>query len=317
MTPATPNPARQGNRHAGPGNEITITSGSRQRQGRDMEQLVSPPPPDGSFGALLRARRSRALLSQEQLAARAEVSERTVRDLEAGRVRSPRTDTVRLLAEALQLTGPERWSWFVAARGVSHQRAVPAPPGAGGPAQMPHDAARQQPARALGRLNGCRVRGRQVVASLLLSLDGVPESLAEWQVLDWSDDWLRAEPTEDDVIPLAALLHALVHKPPGPVGKASSSQRRQPTSKIVQEFAPSSFAHDQPRPHARLIEALTNRELEVLQLIAAGRKNQEIAQDLFVTLDTVKKHISRILSKLSATNRTHAVTRARELRLIP
>jgi DNA-binding CsgD family transcriptional regulator len=271
----------------------------------------------GSFGALLRACRSRALLSQEQLAARAEVSERTVRDLEAGRVRSPRTDTVRLLADALQLTGPERWSWFVAARGVSRQRAVPAPPGAGGPPQMLDDAARQQPARALGRLNGCRVRGRQVVASLLLSLDGVPESLAEWQVLDWSDDWLRAEPTEDDVIPLAALLHALVHKPPGPVGKASSSQRRQPTSKIVQEFAPSSFAHDQPRPHARLIEALTNRELEVLQLIAAGRKNQEIAQDLFVTLDTVKKHISRILSKLSATNRTHAVTRARELRLIP
>jgi LuxR family maltose regulon positive regulatory protein len=36
-----------------------------------------------------------------------------------------------------------------------------------------------------------------------------------------------------------------------------------------------------------------------------------------VTLDTVKKHISHILGKLSATNRTHAVTRARELRLIP
>jgi ATP/maltotriose-dependent transcriptional regulator MalT len=119
------------------------------------------------------------------------------------------------------------------------------------------------------------------------------------------------------MIPLAALLHALVHKPLGAVGEASSSQRRQPSSKIVQEFAPSSFAHDQPRPHARLIEALTNRELEVLRLIAAGRKNQEIAQDLFVTLDTVKKHISRILSKLSAANRTHAVARARELRLIP
>ena len=66
-----------------------------------------------------------------------------------------------------------------------------------------------------------------------------------------------------------------------------------------------------------MLEALTNRELEVLQLIAVGRKNQEIAQDLFVTLDTVKKHISHILSKLSATNRTHAVTRARELRLVP
>ena len=95
-----------------------------------MEQLVSASPPPGSFGTLLRARRHRAYLSQEQLAARAEVSERTVRNLEADRVRLPRTDTVRLLAEALQLSEPERESWFEAARGVDRQRAVP-------PAQSP------------------------------------------------------------------------------------------------------------------------------------------------------------------------------------
>jgi len=83
-----------------------------------VEQLVSAAmPPRGSLGALLRAGRNRALLSQEQLAARAELSERTVRDLEAGRVRSPRPDTARLLADALQLTGPERESWFAAASG--------------------------------------------------------------------------------------------------------------------------------------------------------------------------------------------------------
>src|SRR5262249_58902885 len=78
-----------------------------------------------------------ALVSQEQLAARAGLSERTVRDLEAGRVRSPRTDTVRLLADALQLAGPARESWFVAARGVNRWRAGPAGPGAGGAAQAP------------------------------------------------------------------------------------------------------------------------------------------------------------------------------------
>ena len=104
-----------------------------------MEQLVIAPPPPGSFGALLRACRHRACLSQEQLAARAEVSERTVRNLEAGRVRSPHNDTVRLLADALQLDGPERGNWFAAARGVNHQRAGPAAPGAGAPAPLPGD----------------------------------------------------------------------------------------------------------------------------------------------------------------------------------
>jgi transcriptional regulator with XRE-family HTH domain len=84
-----------------------------------MEQLVSALSPPGSFGALLRAWRHRALLSQEQLAARAELSERTVRNLESGRVRLPRADTVRLLANALQLGGPERETWFEASRRVS------------------------------------------------------------------------------------------------------------------------------------------------------------------------------------------------------
>jgi DNA-binding NarL/FixJ family response regulator len=157
---------------------------------------------------------------------------------------------------------------------------------------------------------------RQVLASLVLSLDGAPESPAEWQVLYWSDELAGAVPTEDEVIPLAAMLRTFVHERQGAVGEAGSSHRRWHASKIVQAFVPSSFAGDLSSPPARLIEALTNRELEVLQLIAVGRKNQEIAQDLFVTLDTVKKHISHILSKLSATNRTHAVARARELGLI-
>jgi transposase len=106
-----------------------------------MEQLGGAPSWPGSFGTLLRASRHRAYLSQEQLAARAELSERTVRNLEAGRVQSPRTDTVRLLADALQLNEAERESWFEAARGVSHhQRAEPAVHGTGSPARPPNDA---------------------------------------------------------------------------------------------------------------------------------------------------------------------------------
>ena len=66
---------------------------SRATAGEDVEQLLSAAlPPRGSFGALLRAGRQRALLSQEQLAARAELSERTVRNHEVGQVRSPRAD---------------------------------------------------------------------------------------------------------------------------------------------------------------------------------------------------------------------------------
>jgi LuxR family maltose regulon positive regulatory protein len=66
-----------------------------------------------------------------------------------------------------------------------------------------------------------------------------------------------------------------------------------------------------------LAEPLTGRELEVLRLIAAGRSNQRIARDLVVALDTVKKHVTHVLGKLGAANRTEAVARARDLGLIP
>ena len=52
-------------------------------------------------------------------------------------------------------------------------------------------------------------------------------------------------------------------------------------------------------------------------MLAAGKPNQAIADQLVVTLDTVKKHVSHLLGKLAAANRTEAVARARELGLIP
>jgi LuxR family maltose regulon positive regulatory protein len=66
-----------------------------------------------------------------------------------------------------------------------------------------------------------------------------------------------------------------------------------------------------------LIEPLTERELEVLRLLAAGRSNQRIAHELVVALDTVKKHVTHILGKLGAANRTEAAVRARQAGLIP
>lgn len=54
-------------------------------------------------------------------------------------------------------------------------------------------------------------------------------------------------------------------------------------------------------------ETLTERESEVLQLMAAGQSNQEIADSLFISLKTVKTHVSNILSKLEVVDRTQAV----------
>ena len=65
-----------------------------------------------------------------------------------------------------------------------------------------------------------------------------------------------------------------------------------------------------------LVEPLTARELEVLGLLGAGKSNPRIAAELVVTVDTVKKHVGHVLDKLGATNRTEAVTRARQLGLI-
>lgn len=67
----------------------------------------------------------------------------------------------------------------------------------------------------------------------------------------------------------------------------------------------------------RLRLGLSLRELEVLQLVAEGMSNQEIASRLFVSLNTIKTHSSRIFEKLEVRNRTQAVERARRLRLIP
>ena len=53
-------------------------------------------------------------------------------------------------------------------------------------------------------------------------------------------------------------------------------------------------------------DPLTKRELEILELIVAGHKNEEISQKLYITLDTVKTHVRNILNKMGASDRTHA-----------
>lgn len=62
---------------------------------------------------------------------------------------------------------------------------------------------------------------------------------------------------------------------------------------------------------------LSNRELEVLQLMANGLSNQEIAGHLFVSLNTIKTHASRLFEKLDVKRRTQAIDKAKRLSIIP
>jgi LuxR family maltose regulon positive regulatory protein len=69
-------------------------------------------------------------------------------------------------------------------------------------------------------------------------------------------------------------------------------------------------------PAQPLIEPLSQRELEVLQLIAQGLSNREISERLFLALMTVKGHNQKIFGKLQVQRRTEAIARARELGLL-
>jgi ATP/maltotriose-dependent transcriptional regulator MalT len=66
----------------------------------------------------------------------------------------------------------------------------------------------------------------------------------------------------------------------------------------------------------RLEDPLSERELEVLSLLATGKTNSEVAGDLFVSVGTIKSHTGNIYRKLGAKNRAEAITRSRELGLI-
>jgi DNA-binding NarL/FixJ family response regulator len=84
------------------------------------------------------------------------------------------------------------------------------------------------------------------------------------------------------------------------------------THKVVAEFARLAA----PTRLPTLPDPLSEREIEILQLLAEGHNNRAVAQKLFLAEGTVKNYISTILQKLDARDRTHAVTRAYELGLV-
>jgi two-component system, NarL family, response regulator LiaR len=78
--------------------------------------------------------------------------------------------------------------------------------------------------------------------------------------------------------------------------------------------APADFVRDQVKLESL---GITPRELEILELIAQGLSNKEIADRVFVSENTVKTHSSRVFDKLGARRRTQAVQLGKDLRLIP
>ena len=64
------------------------------------------------------------------------------------------------------------------------------------------------------------------------------------------------------------------------------------------------------------LEPLTDRELEVLRLVADGMTNKQVAETLVLAVGTVKKHLKNVYDKLDVHSRTQAVARARELRIL-
>jgi LuxR family maltose regulon positive regulatory protein len=113
----------------------------------------------------------------------------------------------------------------------------------------------------------------------------------------------------DEGAPMTALLRQVVSAQ----RTETSSAARFPSAylgRLARAFEPE--AARTPAVPA-LVEPLSERELEVLRLLAAGKPNQAIAEDLYVSLSTVKKHVTHVLGKLGVTNRTEATARARQL----
>jgi DNA-binding NarL/FixJ family response regulator len=86
-------------------------------------------------------------------------------------------------------------------------------------------------------------------------------------------------------------------------------------AKVVARVA--RMADDVPRPRPQpLVDPLTEREVEVLRLLAEGASNREIAAALYLAEGTVKNHVTAVLAKLGVRDRTQAALRARALELI-
>jgi LuxR family maltose regulon positive regulatory protein len=140
----------------------------------------------------------------------------------------------------------------------------------------------------------------------------LPQALSTLQealALAESEGWVRL--FVDEVTPMAVLLQQVV---------ASGGSSPYVTSLVealgVHTTQQEGTSLPQAWSHEILVEPLSEREVEVLRLLATGESNAEMAQVLVVSMSTVRTHLRHIYDKLGVTNRTQAVVRARELHLL-
>ena len=195
--------------------------------------------------------------------------------------------------------------------------------------------AEQAPARALGLLErwhalavaqgrtGSLIELRALQALAYADAGDEPSALAalgEALTLAAPEGYLRV--FVDEGPPMAELFRKLVAGRRQDQGSGVDAGPREYRFRLVEAFEQADLPIRPPVRRgavvvAGLIEPLSARELEVLKLLAAGKPNREIAEELVVTLETAKKHVSHIFDKLGVANRTQAVVRAQELGLMP
>jgi len=134
--------------------------------------------------------------------------------------------------------------------------------------------------------------------------------------------WLLMRHAEGWYIGLVALLFAAVGIWAGLRWNASKGETKDEGAKDKGQklvLHPTDTSAELFRPKAAMLEQLsiTPRELEVLEWMARGLSNQEIAERMFVSLNTVKTHASNVFAKLGAQRRTQAIQQAKELGLLP
>ena len=92
-------------------------------------------------------------------------------------------------------------------------------------------------------------------------------------------------------------------------------EKRKPATRRARTFYPRDWRLETGAP-ALLSQPLTDREFEVLKLLAQGRTNREIARELLVSVGTVKAYVQRIIAKLEVSDRTQAAVKATELGIL-